>query len=42
MWFEGDKYFADTLDKGHKQADFPIFQQTKNYLLPSSKMKFPI
>ena len=29
MWFEGDKYFADTLDKGHKQADLPIFQQTK-------------
>lgn len=32
LWFDGQKYFADSLDKEHESADLPIFEETKRWL----------
>ncbi len=32
LWFDGQKYFADTLDALHEEKDLPIFQQTGTWL----------
>lgn len=32
LWFEGQKYFARTLDAEHEERDFPIFRQTIQWL----------
>lgn len=32
LWFDGQKYFADTLEKGHEEKELPIFRQTKQWL----------
>lgn len=32
LWFEGQKYFADTLEREHEEADIQIFRQTKEWL----------
>ena len=28
LWFDGQKYFADTLPKEHEEKDLPVFKQT--------------
>lgn len=32
LWFLGQKYFADNLEKENIEKDLPIFQQTKKWL----------
>lgn len=32
LWFDGQKYFADTLDKDYIAKELPIFEQTKRWL----------
>ncbi len=32
LWFDGQKYFADTLEKGHEEKSLPIFEQTDKWL----------
>ena len=33
LWFDGQKYFADTLDKHHAERDdLPIFNETRHWL----------
>lgn len=32
LWFDGQKYFADSLDTEHESADLPIFEETKRWL----------
>lgn len=32
LWFDGQKYYADVLDGEHKDAELPIFEQTKKWL----------
>ena len=33
LWFDGQKYFADTLDKQHEERDdFSIFDETRRWL----------
>ena len=32
LWFDGQKYFAETLDAGHEEKDLPVFQQTDKWL----------
>lgn len=32
LWFEGQKYFALSLDKEHEEKDLPLFDQTKKWL----------
>ena len=32
LWFEGQKYFARTLEAEHEARDFPIFRQTASWL----------
>lgn len=32
LWFDGQKYFADTLDPEHEEKSLPIFQETKKWL----------
>lgn len=32
LWFDGQKYFADTLVKEHKDAELPIFDETRQWL----------
>lgn len=32
LWFDGQKYFADTLGKEHEDKDLPIFTETKKWL----------
>lgn len=32
LWFDGQKYFADSLDAEHESADLPIFEDTKRWL----------
>lgn len=32
LWFDGQKYFADTLDKDYETKELPIFEQTKRWL----------
>ena len=32
LWFDGQKYFLDTLCKEHEEKDLPIFEQTVQWL----------
>lgn len=32
LWFEGQKYFARTLDKEHEKREIPLFEKTKRWL----------
>ena len=32
LWFEGQKYFAATLDAQHEETMLPIFEQTRRWL----------
>lgn len=32
LWFDGQKYFGDTLPRQHKQANLPIFDETAKWL----------
>lgn len=32
LWFDGQKYFADTLEKEHEEKSLPIFEQTDKWL----------
>lgn len=32
LWFDGQKYFADTLDKEHGEKELPVFADTKRWL----------
>ncbi|MCM1195218.1 MAG: methylated-DNA--[protein]-cysteine S-methyltransferase [Firmicutes bacterium] len=32
LWFDGQKYFADTLPERYEEKDLPIFDQTKKWL----------
>ena len=32
LWFDGQKYFADTLGKEHEEKGLPIFAETKRWL----------
>lgn len=32
LWFDGQKYFGDTLSADHQERDLPIFLQTKEWL----------
>ncbi len=32
LWFDGQKYFADTLDDAHEHQDLPVFAETRRWL----------
>lgn len=32
LWFEGQKYFADKLDRNHEEKNLPVFEQTEQWL----------
>ena len=32
LWFDGQKYYADTLEKDAAEADLPVFAKTKRWL----------
>lgn len=32
LWFDGQKYFADTLPEKYEEKDLPVFGQTKQWL----------
>ena len=32
VWFDGQKYFADTLDKEHEEKTLPVFEQADRWL----------
>ena len=32
LWFDGQKYYAVSLDEEHEEKDLPIFKQTKKWL----------
>ena len=32
LWFDGQKYFADTLDKDFEEKELPVFEQTDQWL----------
>lgn len=32
LWFDGQKYFADTLSKVHQEKALPVFDETKKWL----------
>ncbi len=32
LWFDGQKYFADTLASEHRKADLPVFRRTERWL----------
>lgn len=32
LWFDGQKYFADTLDPDHVSEELPVFEQTVQWL----------
>jgi methylated-DNA-[protein]-cysteine S-methyltransferase len=32
LWFDGQKYFADTLDPQHKEKDLPVFDEADRWL----------
>ncbi len=32
LWFDGQKYFGDTLPKDYEEKDFPIFEEAKKWL----------
>ena len=32
VWFEGQKYFALSLDKEHEEKELPLFEKAKQWL----------
>ena len=32
LWFDGQKYFGDTLSADHTEKDLPVFRQTRRWL----------
>ena len=32
LWFDGQKYFADTLEDEHKQKSLPVFEEARRWL----------
>ena len=32
LWFDGQKYFADTLDADHTEKDLPVFDEAGRWL----------
>ena len=32
LWFDEQKYFADTLEKEHEEKNLPVFEETKRWL----------
>lgn len=32
LWFEGQKYFADKLDRDHRQKKIPVFERAETWL----------
>lgn len=32
LWFDGQKYYADTLDKDHEEALLPVFEEADRWL----------
>ena len=32
LWFDGQKYFADTLSEEHEEKALPVFERTKEWL----------
>ena len=32
LWFDGQKYFADSLDSDYEEKDLPVFEQTDRWL----------
>ena len=32
LWFDGQKYFADTLENEHKQKSLPVFEEARRWL----------
>lgn len=32
LWFEGQKYYADSLAREHEEKELPVFQTVKNWL----------
>ena len=32
LWFDGQKFFADVLDKDYQEKDVPVFEQAKRWL----------
>ncbi len=32
LWFDGQKYFAATLDEEHEEKELPVFEQAKRWL----------
>ena len=32
LWFDGQKYFAESLDKEHEEKNFPVFEMTDKWL----------
>ena len=32
LWFEGQKYFALSLDKEHEEKEIPLFEEVKQWL----------
>ena len=32
LWFEGQKYFAGTLERAHEERDLPVFEETDRWL----------
>lgn len=32
LWFDGQKYFADTLDKEHSEEELPVFDDARRWL----------
>ena len=32
LWFDGQKYFADTLEDAHRQKSLPVFEEARRWL----------
>ena len=32
LWFDGQKYFADTLEDAHRQKSLPVFEEVRRWL----------
>lgn len=32
LWFDGQEYFADALEKEHEEKDLPVFVETRRWL----------
>ena len=32
LWFDGQKYFGDTLPENYEEKDLPVFEKTKKWL----------